>query len=86
MKKFISKFHNDNEEKMNFKLINRDFEEDLAEFIVEVFKFLEVIPSVKFLGWSLQNDESEILVVRRKRKIRKLNTIISNQIEHSSSQ
>lgn len=73
MKKFISKFHNDNEEKMNFKLINRDFEEDLAEFIVEVFKFLEVIPSVKFLGWSLQNDESEIpyykyITSRRKTK------------------
>ena len=58
---------------MNFKLINRDFEEDLGEFIVEVFKFLEVIPSVKFLGWTLENDESEIpyykyITSRRKTK------------------
>lgn len=42
------------------KLIKRDYDESLVDFIVEVFKSLESIPCIKFLGYDVEYDESKI--------------------------
>jgi hypothetical protein len=75
LKKFISKFKNINEDRLNLKLIKRDYEEDLVEFVVEVFKSLEVIPCIRFLSYSVEYDESNIpyykyITSRKRRKKR----------------
>ena len=78
MKKFLAKFKNINEPNLNLKLIKRDYEEDLVEFIVEVFKSLETIPYISFLSYSVEYDESKIpfhryITSRRKKKKRDKN-------------
>lgn len=60
MKKFLAKFKNINEDKLNMKLIKRDYDESLVDFIVEVFKSLETIPSITFLDYKVEYDESKI--------------------------
>lgn len=60
MKKFISTFKNINEDQLNMKLIRREYEDDLVEFVVNVFKSLETIRGITFLDYSVEYDESKI--------------------------
>lgn len=60
MKKFIKTFKNVNEDKMNMKLINRDYDDGIIDSILEVFRSFETIPSIKFLTYSVEYDESKI--------------------------
>lgn len=60
MKKFISKFKNINENKLNMKLIRREYEDDLVDFVVNVFKSLETIRGITFLDYAVEYDESKI--------------------------
>jgi hypothetical protein len=73
--KFIKKFKNINEDKLNLPLIKRELEGDLVEFVIEVFRSLETIPFIKFLDYDIQYDESEInfakyITSRKKKKKR----------------
>lgn len=75
MKKFISKFKNENEDRLNLQLINREFEEDLVEFVLDVFRSLETIRFIKFLRYEVEYDESKInfskYITSRKKKKKK---------------
>ena len=79
MKKFLHRFKNINESRMNMKLINRDYEEDIVAAVLEVFKSLETIPSITFVGYECQYDESKInfakyITSRKRKKKRDKNT------------
>lgn len=75
MKKFISTFKNVNEDKLNMKLIHREYEDDLVDFVVNVFKSLEAIRSIQFIDYQVEYDESKIdinkYVTSRKKKRKK---------------
>ena len=60
MKKFIKNFKNINEDQLNMKLIKREYEDDLIDFVVNVFKSLEVIRSIQFIDYAVEYDESKI--------------------------
>lgn len=88
MKKFIKHFKNINEDQLNMKLIKREYEDDLIDFVVNVFKSLEVIRSIQFIDYTVEYDESKIdinkYITSRKKKKKKRsisNTTISNLIE-----
>ena len=75
MKKFIKHFKNINEDQLNMKLIKREYEDDLIDFVVNVFKSLEVIRSIQFIDYSVEYDESKIdinkYITSRKKKKKK---------------
>lgn len=60
MKKFIKEYVNKNEERFNYPLINREYDDDLVEYIIDCCKSLEVLEYIKFLGYEYVTDESEI--------------------------
>lgn len=79
MKKFISKFKNINEDRINMRLIDRDYGEDMVESVIEVFQSLETIPSIIFVGYTVEYDESKInfakyITSRKRKKKRDKNT------------
>jgi len=60
VKKFISQYTNPNEQHMNFGLINREYDDDLVEYIIDCCKSLEVLSNIKFTGYEYITDEMEI--------------------------
>ena len=78
MKKFIKFFTNKNEKNLNTKLIKREYEEDLIEFIVQIYKSLEVTGFVTFMGYEVITDENKIdfskyITTRKKKKKKEKN-------------
>ena len=78
MKGFIKTFKNENAKNIDLKLINREYEEDLLTFVLDVFRSLESVPYIKFLDHSEEYDESKIdfdrYIVSRKKKKRDKHT------------
>lgn len=60
MKKFLSTYVNPNKERLNYDLINRKFDRELVEYIVDSCKSLEILEQVTFLGYEYITDESVI--------------------------
>lgn len=60
MKDFIKTYKNDNENRINFDLINRVNDDELVEYLVNSCKSLEVLKNIKFLGYEYITDESKI--------------------------
>lgn len=60
MKSFIKEYTNPNEERFNYGLINREYDDDLIEYIVNSCRSLEVLKEIKFLGYDFISDEKEI--------------------------
>lgn len=60
MKDFLREYKNINEERMNFSLMNRDYDDDLNDFIANSCKSLEVLSYIKFLGYRYVDDERKI--------------------------
>jgi hypothetical protein len=74
MKKFISKFKNAN--KFNRKIIKREYDKDLVEYVINVFKSLESTRFIKLLDYKVEYDESKIDYnkhITSRRKTRKKN-------------
>lgn len=57
---FISDYKNPNGERFNMKLMNREYDDSLVEYIVASCKSLEVLESIKFLGFKYEEDETKI--------------------------
>ena len=74
---FIKTFKNENAKNIDLKLINREYEESLLDFVLDVFKSLESVPYIKFLGYTVEYDESKIefhkYISSRKKKKRDKN-------------
>lgn len=73
MKKFLSKYKNPNENNINFGLIERTYDDDLVQYIVNSCKSLEVLKYITFLGYDYTDDESKIdinnyITIRKKNK------------------
>ena len=60
MKKFIKAYKNENIDRINYDLINRNNDYELVEYIVDCCKSLEVLKYIKFLGYEYITDEAEI--------------------------
>lgn len=60
MRKFIRNYINGNEQRFNYPLINREYDDDLVEYIIDCCRSLEVLEYIKFLGYEYITDESEI--------------------------
>ena len=75
MKKFLKHFKNQNEDRLNIQLIDRGYEDDIAQSVLEVFKSFETIPSIKFISYTIEYDESKInfakYITSRKKKKKK---------------
>ena len=56
MKKFIAEYNNPNEERINFGLIERKYDDDLVQYIVNACKSLEVLKYITFLGYDYIDD------------------------------
>jgi len=73
MREFLGDYLNPNENRLNFGLMNRDYDDDLIEHIVASCKSLEVLKYVEFTGYDYIDDEKEIdlnhyITTRRKTK------------------
>ena len=75
MRKFLKVYENPFKDRINLPLIKRKLEGDLSEFVINVFKSLETIPSITFLDYSIERDESKIdyskYITSRRRKKKK---------------
>lgn len=60
MKKFIKSYTNKNEERFNYPLINREYDDDLVKYIIDCCKSLEVLEYVQFLGYDYITNEADI--------------------------
>lgn len=77
MKDFISQYSNPNEDRINYGLIDREYDEDLVKLIAKSCKSLEVLQYVKFLGYEFIADEKEVDLneyMTSRRKNRQKNT------------
>jgi hypothetical protein len=57
LKDFIKFYRNENEDAMNFDLMNRIHDKDLIQYLVNSCKSLEVLKYVKFLGYEYVDDD-----------------------------
>ena len=75
MKEFVKYYGNPNEDRLNRKLIRREYDKDLVTYVVNVFKSLESTGMIKFLDYSVEYDESKIdywkYITSRKKKKKK---------------
>lgn len=60
MKDFIKFYNNPNEKDMRFKLIDKEYDDDIVEYIVNCCKSLEVLQNIKFVDYEYVTDESKI--------------------------
>lgn len=60
MKKFLKKYKNPNEARLNHDVIDRKADEDLVSYIVDACKSLEIIQYIEFLGYDYVTNEADI--------------------------
>lgn len=60
MKKFLRNYKNPASDKINHKLINREYDGSIVEYIIGCCKSLEVLDCIKFTGYQYITDESKI--------------------------
>jgi hypothetical protein len=72
LKKFLSIYNNPNEERINYGIMNKSYDDSLITYIVDACKSLEVLKYIKFVGYKVIDDESKIdfnyYIKSRKRK------------------
>ena len=75
MKKFLKYFKNENEDRLNLKLIKREEDKDLVEYVVNVFKSLQSTGMIRLIDYTIERDESKIdyskYITTRKKKRKK---------------
>ena len=74
MKKFMAQYKNENKDKFNNKLIYGMREEPLIPYIVDIFKNLESIPYIKFLGYEYEDDYTKMDLNKIDKKMSKSKT------------
>lgn len=60
MIEFIKDYLNPNEERINTPLMNREYDDNLVEYIINSCKSLEALDEIEFLGYDLITDEKMI--------------------------
>jgi hypothetical protein len=58
--KFLKEYQNPNRDRINYKLINKEYDGDIVEYIVNCCKILEAHEGIKFIGYKYISDESQI--------------------------
>lgn len=72
MRKYINDLVNQYEQDLNVQLMNKENDFPLYEYVLDVWRSLEVIPNIKFLGYEYDEDESHVdinrFIFRREKK------------------
>lgn len=75
MKKFLKHFKNKNEDRLNLKLIKREHDKGLVEYVLNVFRSLSTTGMIKLVDYKIEMDESKIdysrYITSRKKKKKK---------------
>ena len=76
MKKYLQNYVSDFERDLNIPIMNKEYDEPLVNYVVDTFKSLEVLPTIKITGYDYTEKESEIdvnkyIFKREKRKKKK---------------
>lgn len=75
MKKFLNLFKNKNEDRLNLKLIKREYDKGLVEYVLNVFRSLSTTGMIKLVDYKIEMDESKIdysrYITSRKKKKKK---------------
>lgn len=59
MLSMINKIPNDFRENLNVGIINKDYDHSVVEYVVDAFKGLEILPSIKIIDWEFIADEDK---------------------------
>lgn len=60
MRKFLKEYNNPEEGRINYKLINREYDGDLVNYIIDSCKSLEVLENIEFIGYKVVTNEADI--------------------------
>ena len=76
MKKYLQNYVSDFERDLNIPIMNKEYDEPLVNYVVDTFKSLEVLSTIKITGYDYTEKESEIdvnkyIFKREKRKKKK---------------
>lgn len=55
MKKFIKTYENPFKKDINVELMNKSYDDELIQYVVECAKSLEILPNIKFIGYSFED-------------------------------
>lgn len=59
MLKYLNKIPNDYEDQLNVGVMNKEFDKDLIELLVDSFRGLEILPNIKILGYTWEPEEDK---------------------------
>ena len=75
MKKYLKDYVSEYEDKLNISLMNGDGDLPLVDYVVDSWKSLEVLPTIKITGYDYTEEESKInvnkLIFKREKKKKK---------------
>lgn len=60
MKKYLQNYVSDFERDLNIPIMNKEYDEPLVNYVVDTFKSLEVLSTIKITGYDYTEKESEI--------------------------
>lgn len=59
MLEYLNKLDNDYREMLNVKLLNKDYDKDLVDYIYLAIKGFEILPQIKILGYTWEPEENK---------------------------
>lgn len=75
MKKYLKNYVSDFERDLNIPIMNKAYDQPLVDYVMDAFRSLEVVPSIKVVGYDYTEKESEIdinkYIFKREKKRRK---------------
>ena len=75
MKKYIQDYVSDFEKDLNISIMNKEYDEPLVDYVLDCLKSLEVLSSIKIVGYDYSEKESEIdinkYIFKREKKKKK---------------
>lgn len=59
MLKYLNRLQNDYVDQLNVGLMNKDYDKDLIELLVDSFRGLEILPNIKIVGYTWEPEEDK---------------------------
>lgn len=75
MKKFLKDYVSEYEKDLNIPIMNKEYDQPLVDYVMDCFKSLEILSSIKIVGYEYTEDESQIdinkYIFKREKKKKK---------------
>lgn len=75
MLKYLNEYVSEFEKELNFEIMNKEYDRPLLEYVVEAWESMQIVESIKFLGYTWNDRESQIDINRhifkRTKKVKK---------------